>query len=243
MYLFPAIDLIEGKVVRLRQGDFGRRRTYEADPVEQAGSFEAAGATWLHMVDLDGARTGEPRNVAIVKQVCRQTKLKVEVGGGVRDRGAIEALLAAGVERVILGTAALTNWAWFEGLMEEEALHGRIVLGLDARGGKLAVSGWEDQLEADAFEVAGKVSDWPLGAINFTDIGVEGMCEGPNVEAMRRMTESTRVAVVASGGVGALDHLRQLREVEALEGVIVGRAIYDGAFTAEEGIGVLEKGE
>ncbi len=239
MYLFPAIDLIGGQVVRLRQGDFDRRKTYEADPVQQAIEFEQAGATWLHMVDLDGARTGEPQNLDIVGRVCRKTKLKVEIGGGVRHRNTIRALLDQGASRVILGTAALQRWGWFEEVMQDEAFHNKIVLGLDARKGFLAVSGWEHQLETTALDVAKTVTDWPLGAINFTDIAVEGMCEGPNLIAMQEMAESTKIPVVASGGVGSLEDLRKLRELP-LQGVIVGRALYDGAFTAKEAIEALE---
>ncbi len=239
MDLFPAIDLIGGNVVRLRQGDFDRKKTYKADPVEQAEAFESAGATWLHVVDLDGARTGEPRHLDIVGRLCRRTKLKIEVGGGVRHRNTIRALLDHGAERVILGTAALQRWGWFEQLIHEEPFHHKLVLGLDAREGRLAVSGWEHQLETSALDVAQAVSDWPLGAINFTDITVEGLCEGPNLAAMREMAESTRVPVVASGGVGSLDDLRKLRDLP-LQGVIVGRALYDGAFTAKQAIEVLE---
>lgn len=242
MFFIPAIDLIGGQVVRLRQGDYDRKKTYHVDPVEQAEAFEQAGVTWLHVVDLDGARSGEPVHLDHIGRICRATNLKVEVGGGVRNRNTILALLEMGVQRVILGTAALQRWGWFEELMQDEAFHHRVVLGLDARDGLLAVSGWQHQLEASALEVAKAVSDWPLAAIVFTDIVVEGLCEGPNLSAIREMAESTRVPVVASGGVGQLDDLRQLRDLP-IEGVIVGRALYDGAFTVDQALGVIERGE
>jgi len=241
MYLFPAIDLLGGRVVRLLRGEYEKQTTYEADPVEQAEAFEAAGATWLHVVDLDGARRGEPAHLDVVASICEATKLNVEIGGGVRDEATIHRLLDAGAQRVILGTAALRDWAWFEQLAHTEPLAGRLVLGLDARKGKLAVDGWEQQLEATALEVAAKVSDWPLAAIVYTDIATDGTLAGPNVEATRAIAQTTAVPVVASGGVGTLDHLRALRELP-LQGAIVGRALYDGAFTIDEAIAAYERG-
>ncbi|MEM6457958.1 MAG: 1-(5-phosphoribosyl)-5-[(5-phosphoribosylamino)methylideneamino]imidazole-4-carboxamide isomerase [Planctomycetota bacterium] len=241
MYLFPAIDLRGGRVVRLRQGDYDQQTTYGDDPVAQAKAFEDAGATWLHVVDLDGARSGRAEHRDAVAAICAETNLKVEVGGGVRDEPAIEALLRAGAYRVVVGTAALRNWAWFEGLMGNPTYRGRLVLGLDARGGKLAVEGWEETTETEAVEVAAKVSDWPLAAIVYTDIATDGTLEGPNVAATREMCDATDVPVVASGGVGTLADLAALRDLP-VQGAIVGRALYDGRFTAEQAIAVLEAG-
>lgn len=239
MHLFPAIDLRGGKVVRLLRGDYDRQTTYGDDPLDQARLFAEAGATWLHVVDLDGARSGEPEHLRAIEAICSGTKLKVEVGGGVRSEATIRRLLEAGVERVILGTAALQQWDWFT-QMARQTFRGRLVLGLDARKGKLAIAGWEQQLELTALEVAQRVSDWPLAAIVYTDIATDGTLAGPNIEATREIAEATKVPVVASGGVGTLDHLRALRDLP-IQGAIVGRALYDGAFTAREAVDVLER--
>lgn len=240
MFLFPAIDLRAGKVVRLHQGDYDKQTTYGAEPLEQARLYEAAGATWVHIVDLDGARSGKMTHLDAIERVCRGTKLKVEVGGGVRDEAAIKTLLAAGVSRVILGTAALQNWAWFEQLVQSHAYAGRIVLDLGAHQGKLTVSGWEKQLDATPIEIAQQVSDWPLAAIVYTDVAVDGTMKGPNLAATRGIAAATRVPIVASGGVGTLEHLRALRKLP-LQGAIVGRALYEGAFTIDQAIAALER--
>lgn len=240
MFLFPAIDLRGGSVVRLHQGDYDRQKTYGHDPVEQARAFKAAGSTWLHVVDLDGARSGVMTHLDIIGRVCRESGLRVEVGGGVRDTRAIDQLLGAGVNRVILGTAALENWKWFESLMDQPAYHQRLVLGLDAKKDRLAVRGWEKQVDATPLEVAARVSGWPLAAIVYTDIATDGTMKGPNVPATRAMAEATKVPVVASGGVGTLAHLRALRGLP-IQGAIVGRAIYECAFTVEDAIAALER--
>ncbi len=239
MHLFPAIDLIAGKVVRLRQGDYARQTTYHDDPVTQAQAFEQAGATWLHVVDLEGARSGSPTHLDLIGRICRSTKLNVEVGGGVRHHHTITALLSMGVQRVVLGTAALQRWDWFEQLIGEPDFQHHLVLGLDARAGQLAISGWEHQLETSALDVAKAVSDWPLASIVYTDIAVDGTEKGPNLPATRQMAEATKVPIVASGGVGTLEHLRELRNLP-LEGVIVGRALYEGAFTLEQALQAIE---
>jgi phosphoribosylformimino-5-aminoimidazole carboxamide ribotide isomerase len=238
MLLFPAIDLRQGRVVRLHQGDYAQEKSYAADPVDQARAFAEAGATWLHVVDLDGARGGTMTQLEVIERLCKGTALKVEVGGGVRSTETIDQLLALGVERVILGTAALENWSWFEGLTRDLKYRGRLVLGLDARGGMLAVKGWEQQTQTRAVDVARKVSDWAVAAIIYTDIATDGTLQGPNLAAMRELAAATRVPVIASGGVGTLDHLRALAQLP-LMGVIVGKALYEGKFTAAEAIAVL----
>lgn len=241
MYLFPAIDLRDGRVVRLHQGDYDQQTTYELNPIQQARAFAEAGATWLHVVDLDGARDGRVKYLEVIRQIAQRTPLKIEVGGGVRKSSSIDLLFAAGVERVILGTAALQNWPWFEGLMGNPTYRGRMVLGLDARDGQLAVSGWEQQTQTTAMEVAKRVSDWPLAAIVYTDIATDGTMQGPSLDATRELAEATGVPVVASGGVGSLDHLRELRKLP-IQGVIVGKAIYENAFSVHEAIATLEQG-
>jgi phosphoribosylformimino-5-aminoimidazole carboxamide ribotide isomerase len=239
MYLFPAIDIIGGQVVRLLKGDYGQRTTYGSDPLSQAKRFADAGATYLHVVDLDGARTGEPVNLPIIERICRETGLTVEVGGGVRDEQTIDRLLEAGVQRIVLGTAALTDWPWFERLAHQSHLADRLVLGLDARKGKLAIGGWERTIETTALEIAERVAGWPLAGIVFTDIATDGTLEGPNLESTRRIAEATDVPVVASGGVGTLEHLRALRELPIF-GAIVGRALYEQRFTVGEALAAFE---
>ncbi len=239
MHLFPAIDLRDHQVVRLHQGDYDQQKTYGDDPLDQAKLFADAGATWLHVVDLDGARTGRMVHLEEIRRICAETDLKVEVGGGVRNEASIDALLKVGVTRVILGTAALRNWEWFESLMGNPTYRGRLVLGLDAREGKLAVSGWEETTEVDAVDIARKVSDWPLAAIVYTDIATDGTMQGPNVDATRDMAQATHTPIVASGGVGTLDHLRALRGLP-VQGAIIGRALYEGAFTIEQALEAFE---
>jgi len=239
MHLFPAIDLRHGRVVRLTQGDYGRETVYEADPADQARRFADAGCTWLHVVDLDGAKMGHLVHLEVIQRICRGSGLKVEVGGGVRTQAAIDRLLGAGVERVIMGTAALENWDWFEGLMGNPVYRGRLVLGLDARKGKLAVKGWQHQTEMTAVEVAERVSDLPLGAIVYTDIATDGTLEGPNVDATAEVAAATLVPIVASGGVGTLEHLRQLRKLP-IQGAIVGRALYEERFTVQQALAAIE---
>jgi len=239
MHLFPAIDLRDGKVVRLSQGDYDKQTVYSGDPVDQAQAIADGGASWLHVVDLDGARTGRMTQLPVIEKICALERLKVEVGGGVRSEGTIDRLLSAGVFRVILGTAALEKWDWFAGLMHNPTYRGRLVLGLDARDGKLAVSGWQQQLDASAVEIAARVSDWPLAAIIYTDIATDGMMLGPNIQATRQIAQMTHVPIISSGGVATLDDLTLLRQLP-IQGAIVGKAIYEGTFTIEEALKVFE---
>jgi phosphoribosylformimino-5-aminoimidazole carboxamide ribotide isomerase len=239
MHLFPAIDIRNNQVVRLTQGDYDRQTTYEADPVEQAKRFKDAGATWLHMVDLDGARTGKLTHAGLFEKICTQTGLKVEVGGGVRSESVIDTLLNAGVNRVVVGTAALNNWDWFEALMGNPTYRGRLVLGLDAKQGHVTTDGWEQTSERTALDVAKAVTDWPLAAIVYTDIATDGTLKGPNVEATREIAQATDVPVVASGGVGTLDDLSALRKLP-IQGAIVGKALYENAFTIDEALKAFE---
>lgn len=241
MHVFPAIDLRDGAVVRLWQGDYARQTTYGHDPVAQAQRFEQAGASWLHVVDLDGARAGRLMHGETIAAICEATRLRVEVGGGIREQSSIDRLLRAGVQRVVLGTAALKDWAWFETMMGNPTYRGRLVLGLDAKNGQLAISGWEQTTQTAAIDIAREVSDWPLAAIVYTDIATDGTLTGPNLDALKAMTESTHVPIVASGGVGSIEDLQALSQLP-LQGVIVGRALYDGAFTLEQALAAVEGG-
>lgn len=238
-YLFPAIDLRGGQVVRLIQGDYDRQTTYGDSPLSQAQAFEQAGSTWLHVVDLDGARSGEMEHLEHIRSICEQTELKVEVGGGVRSEKAIDQLLSAGVERVIVGTAALRNWDWFTKLVQQDAYQHRVVLGLDAKDGMAASDGWEQTSDRSAIDIAKQVNGWPLSAIVYTDIAVDGMLTGPNARATAEMATATDVPIVASGGVGTLDHLRALRELD-VQGAIIGKSLYENQFTIDEALQAFE---
>jgi phosphoribosylformimino-5-aminoimidazole carboxamide ribotide isomerase len=235
MEILPAIDLREGKCVRLLQGDYSKQINYSEDPVAVAQRFEAAGATWLHVVDLDGAREGALRNMITIEKMLKQTHLRIEVGGGLRDTQVIEQLLRAGVARCVVGTRALEDWEWFRGLVHQEDMRGRIALGLDARQGQLAVKGWTEQTQETALQVADRVADWPLAAIIYTDIGRDGMLLGPNVEAIKILADFSKIPVIASGGVTDIEDVRRLSALPLL-GIIIGRAIYEGQLELGEAV-------
>lgn len=225
--ILPAIDLRDGKCVRLLQGDYARQIDYADDPVRVAKQFESAGARWLHMVDLDGARDGKPANLQMIRRITQTTKMKVEVGGGIREDAVIEVLFQAGVERVVIGTKALEAWDWFRQLVHRPEYAGKIALGLDARAGDLAVKGWTEQTGRRALDVARETAGWPLGAIIYTDIARDGMLQGPNLEAMEEMARASRTPVIASGGVTTLDDVKALLALP-MAGIIIGRSLYEG---------------
>lgn len=231
MQVIPAIDLRGGCCVRLRQGDYGRETVFGDDPAAMAAHWEAEGATRIHLVDLDGARSGRPVNVDAVKAILRGVRVPCQLGGGVRDGRTIAAWLDAGVERVVVGTQALKDPAWFR---SEASRHpGRLVLGLDARDGRVATEGWLDVSSVDAVTLAEGYDDLPLAAVVYTDIGRDGMLEGPNVAATGDLAARLRTPVIASGGVGTLEDLGRLAELP-VAACIVGRAIYDRKFTLGE---------
>lgn len=242
--LFPAIDLRGGQCVRLYQGDYGRQTTYGDDPVAQARSFVAEGADVLHVVDLDAARTGEPTNRPVIEAICRSLDVPVQVGGGVRSIEAAEALFAVGVDRVVIGTAAVED----PSLVAELADRGRsVVVGLDARGDRVATHGWTTDSGRTVSDLAQQFAQVGVAALVVTEIGRDGTMEGPDVEGLSALLEATAIPVVASGGVGRLDHLRALARVRveadgdgrSLAGAIVGRALYEGEFTVSEALAAL----
>jgi phosphoribosylformimino-5-aminoimidazole carboxamide ribotide isomerase len=239
MDILPAIDLREGKCVRLLQGDYTKQINYSEDPVAVARRFEADGASWLHVVDLDGAREGVLRNMSTIERMVRETELRVEIGGGLRDTQVIEELLRVGVARCVVGTRALEDWDWFRGLVHREDLRGRIALGLDARQGQLAVKGWTEQTQQTALQVAERVADWPLAAIIYTDIGRDGMLLGPNMDAIKVLADFSKVPVIASGGVTDIEDVRRL-SVLPLLGIIIGRAIYEGQLELGEAVRIVK---
>lgn len=238
MEIYPAIDIRQGRCVRLIQGDYDRQLDYADDPVAVAEAFAGTGARWLHVVDLDGARAGVPQNLAVIKQIIRRTGLHVQVGGGIRSEPSLRAVLGCGARRAIVGTAALEAWAWFDDLVHQPRHRGRIGLALDAREGMLAGRGWTQTTARRAVDVAGAVAGWPLGAIIYTDISRDGMLTGPNVEATAQVAAATDVPVIASGGVGCIDDVRRLANL-AIEGIIIGRALYEKKLDLAEAIAIV----
>ena len=241
MIILPSVDLRSGQVVRLKQGDYARQINYSVDPVATAQSFRAAGASWMHIVDLDGAKEGRPMQTELIAKMIAASGLKVEVGGGIRTADDIRRLLDAGAQRVVLGTKAMEDWAWFEAQVNDAELADRLVLAVDAKEGVIAVKGWQESSGRLAADVARQVSDWPLGAILYTDVAKDGMMTGPNYEQTRRLVEAGKVAVIASGGVGKVDHIREVMKTGAW-GCIVGRSLYEGTVDLGEAVGVGKAG-
>jgi phosphoribosylformimino-5-aminoimidazole carboxamide ribotide isomerase len=235
--VIPSIDLRGGRVVRLKQGDYGRQVTYDVDPFEVAQSFAQAGAQWMHVVDLDGAKEGRPVQTELIARLIAAAALKVEVGGGVRATDDIRRLIRAGAARVVVGTKAMEDWPWFESIAHDPAFAQRLILSVDAKDGIIATRGWTESSGRRATDVARQVSDWPLAALLYTDVSKDGMLQGPNIPHTKSLAEAGRVPVIASGGVGTIDHLRQLTQIPAW-GVIVGRSLYEGAVDLKEAIRV-----
>jgi phosphoribosylformimino-5-aminoimidazole carboxamide ribotide isomerase len=238
LIVVPSIDLRGGRVVRLRQGDYADQLNYDVDPLTTARAFAAAGAEWMHIVDLDGAKEGRPVQTDLVRLTIAASGLKVQTGGGVRSTHDVRRLLDAGAARVVVGTKAIENWAWFESLMADPAFAHKIVLALDAKDGMVATRGWTETSSLRAVDVARKVADWPLGAILYTDVAKDGMMQGPNLEHTRALAEAGPIAVIASGGVGNIGHIRAVRDIPAIWGVIVGRSLYEGTVNLKEAIRV-----
>ena len=233
MELIPAIDLLGGKVVRLHKGDYSAATVYSDDPPAQAREFYAAGARMLHVVDLDGAREGAQRNVAVIEAILRAAPLRIEVAGGIRDQATAERWLAAGVERVVLGTAAIKQPDLVARLCQ---LHpGGVVVAVDARGGQVAVEGWLEQSGKSAHELARQVDTWGAAAILFTVIERDGTHEGPDVAATVALQAEVKATVIASGGIGSLEHVRALAAA-GVRAAVCGKALYSGAFTLQQAL-------
>ena len=234
MYIIPAIDLIKGRCVRLIQGEYHRQIAYEDDPSRQAQEFIDAGAQWLHVVDLDGARIGQPTNTEAISKIASLGKLKIEVGGGIREESSIKQFLDMGVERVIIGTKAVSDFDWF-GQMAEK-FSGKLVLALDARGSKVSTHGWTKDHPQHLLEFAAEAAKLPLAAIIYTDITKDGMMSGPNLEKTKALADAVDIPVVASGGVKDIDDVKNLVELGGIEAAIVGRALYEKTIDLAEAI-------
>jgi phosphoribosylformimino-5-aminoimidazole carboxamide ribotide isomerase len=243
LIVIPAVDLKDGRCVRLSQGRMDQESVYSEHPVEMAKHWESRGAERLHIVDLNGAVMGKPIHRSLIKEIAQSLRIPVEVGGGIREIATLEDYLSSGIQWVILGTAAFQN----RSLVEEACRQfpERVILGIDARGGKVAIQGWNEVVSLEAVALAKQFEGKGLSAIIFTDIERDGMSTGPNVESTRRLSAATSIPVIASGGVsriGDIEHLLEL-ESEGVIGVIVGRALYTGKLDLEEALRLVKKAE
>jgi phosphoribosylformimino-5-aminoimidazole carboxamide ribotide isomerase len=239
MILYPAIDLKDGKAVRLVHGDMERATVFNDDPAAQARAFVAAGCAWLHLVDLNGAFAGKPVNAAPVEAILEACPVPAQLGGGIRDMATIEAWLDKGIARVILGTVAVENPA----LVREaaRAFPGKVAVGIDARGGRVATRGWAEETDTDATDLARSFEDAGVAAIIYTDILRDGAMGGPNVAATKDLAEAVSIPVIASGGVSSLEDLAALKATGSIAGAISGRALYDGAIDLAQALALLAR--
>ncbi len=240
MFVIPAIDLIDGQVVRLFQGDYAKQETFGKDPVAFAKQFEQAGASWLHLVDLDGAKAGRPCNVQAIRAITEKTGLNVELGGGIRNEENVRLAFSLGVQRVILGTSALKDPIFTKAMVERYGE--RIAVGVDARDGKVAIEGWLATSETDSVEFCKQMQAIGVKHIIYTDISKDGAGQGTNLEVYKSLGEIKGLAFTASGGVGSLQDIDALRKM-GLYGAIVGKALYTGNVDLATALAAAEKGE
>ena len=240
MEIIPAIDLLNGKCVRLNQGNYNEVTKFNSDPVKQAQIWESQGAKRLHLVDLDGAKTGLPINDLTIKKIKRSISIPIQLGGGIRTIDRAKELLGIGIDRIILGTIAIENPELVKVLSHEYPR--RVAVGIDAKEGMVATRGWLKQSEISSLELAKQLNDLELAAIISTDIATDGTLKGPNVQALREITEISINPVIASGGIGSIADLISLSdfENEGIEGIIVGRALYDGSIDLKEALLALK---
>jgi phosphoribosylformimino-5-aminoimidazole carboxamide ribotide isomerase len=239
MQIWPAIDLLGGKCVRLEQGDYRRETVYGDDPAGVARDFQRQGAEHLHLVDLDGARAGRPVNLDAVRAILSAVTIQCELGGGIRDEATIDSLLAMGLSRLVLGTSALKRPEWFRDMCSKHP--GRLALGVDARGGLVATDGWLETSSVHAVDLVRQFADHPLAAIIYTDIATDGMLQGPNVAAMCEMQQAIDLPVIASGGVTTAEDVAKLTDA-GLAGAIVGKALYVGTLTLRDALTAARSG-
>ncbi len=232
MKIFPAIDIKDKKCVRLVRGDFDNKTVYKNSPLDQASSYKDYGFKNLHIVDLDGALTGETVNIGIIKEIVKKSSLKVEIGGGIRNFESIQKYVDAGVEKIILGSAAIKNKVF----LKEACLKfpNKIALGLDAKDGKLSVSGWKESSNISTFKFLKEVNDYGVSRLIFTDINRDGTKQGPNFEDTNKVASISNCPVVVSGGVSSIDDIKKAKSLKNIEGIIVGKALYDNDIKLEE---------
>ena len=232
MKIFPAIDIKDKKCVRLVKGDFENKTEYEITPVEQAGKYKDHGFKNLHIVDLDGALTGETVNLDIIQDIVGKFDLKIEVGGGIRNSSSIQKYIDAGVEKIILGSAAIKDKNFLKESCEK--FPDKIALGLDVKDGYLSVSGWKESSNQLTLEYLKEVNDYGVSRLIYTDINRDGMKQSPNFEETIKVAEMSNCPVIISGGVSSIDDIKKAKNLENVEGIIVGKAIYDGDIKLEE---------
>ena len=232
MKIFPAIDIKDKKCVRLIKGDFDNKTEYEMSPIKQAGNYKDHGFKNLHIVDLDGALTGETVNLDIIQDIVGKFDLKVEVGGGIRNLDSIQKYIDAGIEKVILGSAAIKDKNFLKETCEK--FPNKIALGLDAKDGYLSVSGWKEKSNQMTLDYLKKVNDYGVSRLIFTDINRDGMKQSPNFDETIKVADMSKCPVIISGGVSSLDDIKQAKNLKNVEGIIVGKAIYDGDIKLEE---------
>ena len=240
MILYPAIDIRDGRAVRLIQGDYDRETAYDDDPVVAARRWADGGARWLHVVDLDGARAGEPMNLDHVRRIVAAVGIPVQLGGGLRDSKKVEEAISSGAERVVLGTAAVRDPEMAAAIA---SAHGdRVVASVDARSGKVAAEGWTESSDLGTAEVVAALSERGIRRFVYTPVDVDGLMEGPDLDSLREVAKATDGELIYSGGVGELGDLRSLAELglDNLGGVIVGRALYEHRFTVAEAQAALD---
>ncbi len=228
MLIFPAIDLRDGQVVRLVEGDYDRMTVYGSDPLAVAKAYRAAGAEYLHVVDLDAAKDGEQKNLAVIQKLAAESGLKLEVGGGVRDEASAKRYLDAGVSRVILGSAAIENPQLMETLAKQYP--GKVAAGVDARNGFVAIHGWKTVTDIIAYDFVESLPGRGIGTVIYTDISRDGKLQGPNIEAYQRLSQIKHLDIVASGGVSSAADISALAKLN-LYAAIIGKALYDGRIT------------
>ncbi len=238
MILYPAIDLKDQKVVRLIQGDYNQVTVYSDDPVSMAKKWADEGAQWLHLVDLDAAKTGQPAHQKVIEKIAHEVQVKIQIGGGVRSLETAQEYLNSGVSRVVVGTKAVSDRNFLEELGKK--CSGKIALGLDTKQGKIAVSGWLESTDQSIEDFLSKAPLSGIGPLIFTDIARDGMLKGPNLEALLQVLNATTLEVIASGGVSSLEDIQKLKELKhpRLDGVIIGKALYEGKFTLKEALDV-----
>jgi phosphoribosylformimino-5-aminoimidazole carboxamide ribotide isomerase len=229
--IIPAIDIINGKCVRLTQGRYNAETVYSADPLEMAQKWEAAGAPRMHVIDLDGARTGLPKNIALIKKIAGTVKIPIQVGGGIRNISVIKELLDAGVNRVILGTTAVNNPNTLAKFCE--AFGDQIAVAVDVKNGKIATEGWAKLSNKDVFTLAKGAIELGVRRFIYTDVSRDGMLGGPNIEAIKIFLTEVNAAVIASGGISSADDVAKIKET-GVEGCIIGKALYEGKVKLEE---------
>ena len=232
MKIFPAIDIKDKKCVRLVKGDFDNKTEYEMTPVEQAGRYKDHGFKNLHIVDLDGALTGETVNLDIIQDIVGKFNLKVEVGGGIRNSNSIQKYIDAGVEKVILGSAAIKDKNFLKQVCEK--FPNKVALGLDAKDGYLSVSGWTEKSNQLTLDYLKEVNDYGVSRLIYTDINKDGMKQSPNFDGTAKVAEISNCPVIISGGVSSIDDIKKAKNLKNVEGIIVGKAIYDGDIKLEE---------